>query len=319
MPEPRRNLPSLDLLRGFEAAARNLSFTRAAAELFVTQSAVSRQVKTIEDHLGVALFARRHRALALTEAGHDLYRATAQALRQIGDAAASIRERGAGRTLTVTATVGFASLWLIPRLTDFRSQQPNTDIRISADNKMVDLEREGIEVAIRYCVPKVAPQGAVKLFGEVVLPVCNPKLVTRAAPLAIPEDLCHHVLLHYESPHGLTPWLSWTVWLETMQLPRLKPAGSLRFSQNDQAIRAAIDGQGVALGTSPLVRQFIRQGKLIAPLEKRFESARAYYLVVSAAAAKRPEVKEFTDWVVRQAKRETRSSRGIAGATGSLV
>jgi len=320
MSEPRRTLPSLDLLRGFEGAARNLSFTRAAAELFVTQSAVSRQVKTIEDQLGVALFARRHRALVLTEAGHDLYRATAQALRQIGDVTAKIRERGAGRTLTVTATVGFASLWLIPRLTDFRSQRPDTDIRISADNKMVDLERGGIEVAIRYCVPNSAPEGAVKLFGdvEVVLPVCSPKLLTRATPLAVPEDLRHHVLLHYESPDGVTPWLSWTVWLETMQLPRLKPAGSLRFSQNDQAIRAAVDGQGVALGTSPLVRQFIREGKLIAPLEKKFESARAYYLIVSAEAAKRPEVKAFADWVVRQAKRESRSSKGIAGARGSL-
>lgn len=311
MAEQRRTLPSLDLLRGFEAAARNLSFTRAAAELFVTQSAVSRQVKTIEDHFGVALFARRHRALALTEAGHDLYRATAQALRQIGDAAAKIRERGAGRTLTVTATVGFASLWLIPRLTDFRNQRPDIDIRISADNKMIDLEREGIEVAIRYCVPKAAPEGAVKLFGEVVMPVCSPKLVTRAAPLASPEDLRHHVLLHYESPEGVTPWLSWTVWLETMQLAGLKPAGSLRFSQNDQAIRAAIDGQGVALGTSPLVRQLIRQGKLIAPLEKKFESARAYYLVVSADAAKRPEVREFADWVMGQAKQESHN-RGDA-------
>jgi DNA-binding transcriptional LysR family regulator len=273
--------------------------------LFVTQSAVSRQVKTIEDHFGVALFARRHRALALTEAGHDLYRATAQALRQIGDAAAKIRERDAGRTLTVTATVGFASLWLIPRLTDFRNQRPDIDIRILADNKMVDLEREGIKVAIRYCMPKAAPEGAVKLFGEVVMPVCSPKLVTRAAPLASPEDLRHHVLLHYESPDGVTPWLSWTVWLETMQLPGLKPAGSLRFSQNDQAIRAAIDGQGVALGTSPLVRQLIRQGKLIAPLEKKFESARAYYLVVSAEAARRPEVREFADWMMRQAKQES--------------
>src|SRR5512141_1675832 len=114
MSEQRRNLPSLDLLRGFEAAARNLSFTKAAEELFVTQSAVSRQVKTIEDYLGVALFLRRHRALSLTEAGHDLYRASAQALRQLADAASKIRERGSARTLTVTATIGFASLWLIP-------------------------------------------------------------------------------------------------------------------------------------------------------------------------------------------------------------
>jgi DNA-binding transcriptional LysR family regulator len=306
MPEQRRNLPSLDLLRGFEAAARNLSFTKAAAELFVTQSAVSRQVKTIEDHLGVALFVRRHRALALTEAGHDLHRATAQALRQLSDAAAKIRERGAGRTLTVTATIGFASLWLIPRLTDFRSQRPDIDIRISANNKMLDLEREGIEVAIRYCMPKAAPEGAIKLFGEVVLPVCSPNLVTRKAPLAQPEDLRHHVLLHYERPDGITPWLSWTVWLETMQLQGLKPAGSLRFSQYDQTIQAAIDGQGIALGTSPLVRQMIKQGKLIAPLEKKFESSRAYYLVIAPDAAVRPEVKEFAGWLLRQAKLEAR-------------
>jgi LysR family glycine cleavage system transcriptional activator len=306
MAEQGRNLPSLDLLRGFEAAARNLSFTRAAAELLVTQSAVSRQVKTIEDHLGAALFVRRHRALALTEAGHELYRATAQALRQLSDAAAKIRQRGAGRTLTVTATIGFASLWLIPRLADFRSQRPDIDIRIAADNRMLDLEREGMEVAIRYCMPKAAQEGAIKLFGEVVLPVCSPKLVTRAAPLAAPADLRHHILLHYERPDGATPWLSWTVWLETMQLPGLKPAGSLRFSQYDQTIQAAIDGQGIALGTSPLVRQLIKQGRLIAPLAKNFDSARAYYLVTSADAAERPEVKDFAAWLIRQAKQEAR-------------
>ncbi|MBE0614982.1 MAG: transcriptional regulator GcvA [Burkholderiales bacterium] len=304
MREKRRNLPSLDLLRGFEAAARNLSFTKAAKELFVTQSAVSRQVKAIEDHLGVALFVRRHRALLLTEAGHELYRASAQALRQLADATARIRERDSGRALTVTATIGFASLWLIPRLADFRSQHPDIDIRIAANNNMLDLEREGIELAVRYCMPKAAPQGATKLFGEAVLPVCSPKLLTRAAPLARPEDLRHHVLLHYELPGGAGPWLSWTVWLETMQLPGLKPAGSLRFIQYDQTIQAALDGQGIALGTTPLVRDLIKQGRLIAPLAGKFESSRAYYLVLSAAAAERPEVKDFAGWLLRQAKRE---------------
>jgi DNA-binding transcriptional LysR family regulator len=307
MAEQRRNLPSLDLLRGFEAAARNLSFTRAAEELFVTQSAVSRQVKTIEDHLGVALFLRRHRALMLTEAGRELYRATAQALRQLSDAAAKIRQRAAGRTLTVTTTIGFASLWLIPRLADFRSQRPDIDIRIAADTRMLDLEREGMEIAIRYCKPLAAPEGAIKLFGEVVLPVCSPKLVTRSAPLATPADLRRHILLHYDQPEWPSPWLSWTVWLETMQLPGLKPAGSLRFSQYDQVIHAAIDGQGVALGTSPLVRQLITQGRLIAPLTKKFDSSRAYFLVTAPNAAERPEVKDFTAWMTRQAKQETRA------------
>jgi DNA-binding transcriptional LysR family regulator len=312
MREARRTLPSLDLLRGFEAAARNLSFTKAAAELFVTQSAVSRQVKTVEDHLGVALFVRRHRALLLTEAGHELYRAAAQALRQLADAANKIRDRGAGRTLTVTATIGFASLWLIPRLADFRNERPGIDIRIAADNTMLDLEREGIEVAIRYCTPKAAPRGALKLFGEVVLPVCSPGTVTRAAPLAQPGDLRHHVLLHYERPEGITPWLSWTVWLEVMQVAGLKPAGSLRFSQYDQTIRAAIDGQGVALGTSPLVRQLIKEGRLIAPLARKFESSRAYYLITSATAAERPEVKDFAGWLLRLAKQESRAPARIA-------
>jgi len=172
---------------------------------------------------------------------------------------------------------------------------------------MLDLEREGIEVAIRYCMSKMAPEGAIKLFGEVVLPVCSPKLVTRAAPLATPGDLRRHVLLHYEGPDGITPWLNWTVWLETMQLPGLKPAGSLSFSQYDQTIQAAIDGQGVALGTSPLVRQLIRHGKLIAPLENKSESSRAYYLVTSANAAGRPEVMDFAAWMVRQAKQELRN------------
>jgi len=306
MSEQRRNLPSLDLLRGFEAAARNLSFTRAAKELFVTQSAVSRQVKTIEDHLGAALFVRRHRALILTEAGHELYRATAAALRQLSDAAAKIRQRAAGRTLTVTTTIGFASLWLIPRLAHFRSQRPDIDIRIAADTRTLDLEREGIEIAIRYCTPKAAPEGAIKLFGEVVLPVCSPTLVTRSAPLAMPADLRRHILLHYDQPEWPSPWLSWTVWLETMQLPGLKPAGSLRFSQYDQVIHAAIDGQGVALGTSPLVRQLITQGRLIAPLTKKFDSSRAYFLVTSPDAAERPEVKDFAAWMIRQAKQEAR-------------
>ena len=307
MREARRRPPSLDLLRGFEAAARTLSFTKAAAELFLTQSAVSRQVKAIEDHLGCALFVRRHRALALTEAGRELQRAASLALRELADAGERIRARSRRRTLTVTATLGFASLWLIPRLADFRSRQPDLDIRIAADNRMLDLERERIEVAVRYCAPKEAPPGALKLFGEAVLPVCSPRCITRSAPLAQPEDLRHHVLLHYERPDGVTPWLSWTVWLEVMQLTGLKPAGALRFSQYDQTIRAAIDGQGVALGTTPLVRQLIRQGKLIAPLAGRFESSRAYFLITSARQAERTDVKEFTAWLLAQAKREPRS------------
>ena len=298
-----RMLPSLDLIKGFEAAARNLSFTKAAEELFVTQSAVSRQVTALEDQLGAALFYRRHRALLLTDAGQELYRVASAALKQLSDAAGKIKGRGSSRVLTVSTTIGFASLWLIPRLAEFRSKHAEIDIRIDANNKMLDLAQEGIELTIRYCTPEMAPPGAVKLFGEEVMPVCSPRLITRAAPLAVPHDLRRHVLLHFERLDGSSaPWLTWSIWLEVMQVTDFKPAGSLRFSQYDQVIQAAIDGQGVALGTSGLVRRLIKQGKLVAPLVGASKSSRAYFLVVAPDSERRPDVKAFNAWLIRQAK-----------------
>jgi len=305
-----RALPSLDLVIGFESAARHLSFTKAAGELFITQSAVSRQVKALEDHLGVLLFTRHHRALALTPAGQDFYRAAADAIGRLNAAAQRVSERSATRVLTVSTTIGFASLWLIPRLPDFLSAHPGIDIRISANNRILDLERERIELAIRYCPPSMAPQGAVKLFGEQVLPVCSPALLKRR-PLAQPADLRRHVLLHYERPDGPAPWLTWKVWLETVQLADLRPAGALHFTQFDQVVQAAIDGQGVAIATTPLVRDFIRQRRLAAPLGGGMASSHAYYVVSGPGAAERAEVKAFVGWLVRQARKE-KARAGLA-------
>ena len=300
----RRILPSLDLIKGFEAAARNLSFTKAAEELFVTQSAVSRQVKALEVQLDTALFQRRHRALLLTDAGQELYRAASAALRQLSDAAAKIKGRGSSRILTVSTTIGFASLWLIPRLAEFRSKHADIDIRIDANNKMLDVAQEGIELAIRYCTPDMARAGAIKLFGEEVVPVCSPRLITRAAPLAVPDDLRRHVLLHFERLDGSpTPWLTWNIWLEVMQVKNFKPAGALRFSQYDQVIQAAIDGQGIALGATGLVQRLIKQGKLVAPLAGiSSKSPRAYYLIVAPDSERRPDVQAFNAWLLRQVK-----------------
>ena len=292
-------LPPLDLLRGFEAAARHLSFTRAADELHLTQSAVSRQIKALEEHLGAALFTRRHRALLLTEAGQLLYRAVADALRRITEAAAQLR--APGRTLTVSTTISFASLWLVPRLTSFREQHPEIDIRVDANNRLVDLARDGIEVAVRYAPPSLVPSDAIRLFGEEVMPVASPALLRRQ-PLKSAADLAHHVLLHYERPDGGAPWLSWNAWREVMQLPPLTPRGALHLTQYDQVIQAAVDGQGVAIATSPLVKHLILEGKLVAPLKQRAASARAYYAVVAPQAAKRPEVEAFLQWLIAQAK-----------------
>jgi LysR family transcriptional regulator, glycine cleavage system transcriptional activator len=299
-----KGLPSLDLLKGFEAAARNLSFTKAGQELFLTQSAISRQIKALEEQLGVPLFRRRHRELLLTEAGQTLYKAVGEALRTLRDAASKLSGRASGM-LTVTTTISFASLWLVPRLAEFRRQHPEIDVRIAATNDITDLERDGIDVAIRYCPPEAAGADAIALFGEKVFPVCAPGLAS-GGQLSSPQDLSRHVLLHYDDLERRSPWLSWEVWLELVKAHGVKPAGTLRFSHYDQMIRAALDGQGIALGRSPLVDGWVREGRLVLPFGRRFVSspdkARAYVVVVSPAAKERPEVQRFSAWVHREAR-----------------
>lgn len=297
-------LPSLELIRTFEAAARHLSFTRAAAELYVTQSAVSRAVKALEDHLGVALFQRRHRALLLTDAGQTLYRAAADAIQQLRAAQREILRAGEDPRVTVTTTLSFASLWLIPRLPEFREQHPDVEVRIAADTRLVDLEREDVDIAIRYCTPDAVPAHAPKLFGEHVFPVCSPRLLRGARPLARVQDLGRHVLLHLDNPRGAWPWLQWSVWFEVMRLKDIAPAGALRFNEYGHLIQAAIDGQGVALGRSPLVQGLIREGRLVAPFEGAAATSRAYFVLSARAAAVRAPVQKFADWLVAAAARE---------------
>jgi DNA-binding transcriptional LysR family regulator len=308
MSNQNRELPSLDLLKGFEAAARNLSFTKAAGELFVTQSAISRQIKTLEEQLGVSLFMRRHRELLLTEAGQTLFKAAGEALRTLRDATGRLRANHGGM-LTVGTTVSYASLWLVPRLNAFRRLHPEIEVRIAANNELRDLERDGIDLAIRYCPRRVAGPDAVFLFGESVFPVCAKEL-TGGQPLASPHDLSRHVLLYLDDADRLYPWLAWDVWFELVRAQEVKAAGALHFSHYDQLIRAAVDGQGIALGRMPLVDRYLRTGELVRPFGDRFMSApadsRAYFIVVPQHAAARPEVEKFSAWLQHEA--------GVAGA-----
>jgi len=248
-------------------------------------------VKALEDALGVALFERRHRALVLTPAGSAFHRNVSTQLREIALAAESLRgyEREPG--LTVSTTVSFASLWLIPRLASFRAAQPAIEVYVSADDRMVDLSRGDVDVAVRYLADAGAPSGALRLFGERLLPVASPSLQRRAgAPLKQPADLARHVLIHLDDPGGFMPWLNWPAWLTSNGLPNLKPAGSLRFSLYDQVIQATLGGQGVALGRIPLISEFLRDGRLVAPFPKRYDSPRSYFIVVAPHATQRPDV-----------------------------
>lgn len=305
MPRP---LPSLDLIRGFEAAARLSSFTLAAQELFITQSAVSRQVQALEEQLGVALFERHHRAIRLTPAGQALQRAASQSLRLLTDTVQRIRQEGVASALTISCTFGFASLWLVPRLMAFREKHPDIDIRVAADNRIVDLEREAMEIAVRYCTADLVPPGSTRLFREEVFPVCSPHMARRRGrPLERPEDLRHHVLLHLEGADQHWPCGSWNAWLEAVGLHDLRAGGALRFNQYDQLIQAAIDGQGIALGVGALVKRAQKERRLVAPFEQRLSSPRGYHLVLSRHAARRPEVLAFRDWLVAAARRDAGS------------
>ena len=299
---PSRNaLPALDLLVGFEAAARHLSFTKAGEELYLTQSAVSRQIKELEDQLGVQLFQRRHRALALTEAGHQFYAAAAQALSTMRTATDRLRAGAGKKALSVTTTHSFASLWLIPRLAGFTRDHPGVDVRITADTKVQDLERDGLDLALRHGPASLAGPGAIRLFGEKVFPVCSPKLLKKTA-LQKPADLRNHVLLQYDDPDVRHPWLHWKTWLEVERIADLRPAGTLSFSGYEQIIPAAIAGHGVALGRTPLVKDLLASGELVAPFRSTADPARAYYAVLSSSPSK--DAAAFLEWLKEEAARK---------------
>lgn len=321
--QKRRDLPPLDLLRGFEAAARHLSFTKAADELFLTQSAISRQVQGLEEALGVPLFQRRHRALLLTDEGQVLQQTVARLLRELRETVETITASQGGM-ITVTTMVTFASLWLVPRLAKFRQVHPDIDVRIAANNDVLDLERDRIDVAIRYAAPDRVPAGATQLFGEEVVPVCAPSLLKdKSRPLREPGDLARHVLLH-DDPAGsrwpALPYLQWDVWLQAMGLLELQPAGSLHFSHYDQLIQAAANGEGVALGRLPLLSRQIREGRLVAPFEKSRArgrgtvSTRGYFMLATAGAASRPEARHFMDWMLAEARQEAAAREPEPGA-----
>jgi LysR family transcriptional regulator, glycine cleavage system transcriptional activator len=306
----RKRVPrlSLDLLRGFRAAARHLSFTRAAQELFVSQPAISREIKTLEEQLGKPLFRRVNRSLQLTQAGQELYSAVEEGLALIDDA--TMRVAGAWRSLSVTTTVALASTWLTPRLPRFAELHPEIDMRFVGSNDAVDLAREHIDVAIRYVALTAPPPSRDKLFDYEQFPVCAPKLAaSRTRPLRAPEDLAKHVVLDFETVVYGRPWYDWDHWFSLMKLQSAKGARWLRFSHYDQVIEAAINGSGVAVGKSPHLRELLRSGKLVAPLgAASVAQAGAFYIEV-ASSAQRDAVEPFIAWLHEEAARDARPAK----------
>jgi DNA-binding transcriptional LysR family regulator len=297
--DPSR-LPPLDLLVSFDAAARHLSFTKAGAERFLTQSAISRQIKALEDDLGVALFRRRHRALDLTEDGRRLREAVRGALDGLRGTMEQIRAPSRREVLALTTTPGLASLWLIPRLEAFISEHPGIDVRIDASLAKRNLSSDGYDLAIRYA--RVDPSLGTPLFHETVQPVCAPALArNRARPLKTPADLRHHTLLGVEVQMGPEVLLEWDLWAKAMGLGALDAARKVTLTGYDATIAAAVAGQGVALGRRPLVNALLKRRQLVAPFGDALSSRRAYYLIIEPRAADRPAVRALASWLTEQA------------------
>lgn len=298
-------LPSLDLIRGFVAVGRRMSITLAAQDLCLTQSAVSRQVLALEEMLGVRLLVRGHRAISFTPDGERLFRSADGAIRELQDVVGILRGGAAARPVTVSTSIGVAGLWLMPRLGAFLRVHPGIDVRLSASNRVADLKVDGLDMALRYCPPETAPEGAQRLFGETIAPVAHPSLGLNGRLDVAALAGC--VLLEFDGEYR--PWLRWSEWLASQGWDALKPRGVLRFNQYDQLVQAAIAGQGVALGRLELIGQVLADGRL-----HRLEtplpgpaSANAYWLLRAESAA-RPEVDEVAQWILAEAA----ATRGAA-------
>ena len=297
----RQELPPLDLLRSFEAAARHLSFTQAGQELFLTQSAVSRQIQQVEASLGVPLFERRHRALALTEAGQVLQRAVSDCMERLRDATSHVRSLSTLRQVSMTCTPGFASLWLIPRLVRFTANHPQVDVRISATLELLDLERSQVDLAVRFC--PIADGDGAPLFEETLIPVCSPSLAaSRTNPLKKPADLANHTLLAVDLPQGMALTADWEPWSQVMGLHALRMKNTVRFSTYTDAVAAAIEGQGVAIGRLPLMAELLRSKRLVAPFSGGAASQRGYYIMMGSRGAANPDALDFARWLRAEAE-----------------
>lgn len=307
---------SLHLMRGFWASARHLSFTRAAAELFVTQSAISREVKKLEQQLGQPLFHRINRGLQLTQAGEELYRAVDAAFELID--ATTERLANPDRNLAVTTTAPLASLWLVPRLPRFMQAHPDIEVRIAAHNDILDLAQAHVDIAIRYVPAGREPASADMLFDYSIFPVCAPALLRDPEhPLRCIADLARHVLLEFETVVHGRPWYDWENWFAATGVPKFKPAHRQRFSHYDQVIEATLAGSGVAIGKRPHLNGKLLDGTLCAPLgPDGMVSLGAFFVVVAESALGSSAVDAFIGWLRDEASRDAPAA-DASGCRGS--
>ena len=286
-----RRLPPLKSLRAFESAARHLSFTRAADELFVTQAAVSHQIKSLEEFLGVPLFVRKNRKLLLTDEGQSYWPKIRDIFEILTSATDQIKAQGASGALTVSVVPTFATVWLVPRLSRFNQMYPDIEVRLKASDDVVDFVREDIDIAIYYDTGDYPGMHSVTLLTERLTPLCSPALLEGERPLRSPDDLRHHTLLHDGSTSD------WRRWLKYAGVKGINLNQGPVFSHTSMVQQAAIYGQGIAMGHLVLSQADVQAGRLIQPFELTLDSDFSYDLVCPKESAERPKIKAFCDWL----------------------
>lgn len=296
-PVKARPTAPLNALRTFEAAARHLSFNAAASELFVTPAAVSHQVKHLEAYLGVSLFERHHRSVALTPEGEALATTVGELLGQLDRALDRARTR-APTELRVTTMESFAAKWLVPRLHRFQQAFPDVRVRIDTSDERADFLREGFDVGIRYGPGNYVGVRAEVLMQAPVFPVCSPTLLRDTSKvLQDPDDLRHYTLLHDEGATGRSGVPAWADWLAAAGATKVNAVAGPVFASMYLAQEAAASGHGVALGLAPLVEEELRQGRLVKPFEQELGNAYSFWLIQREGAKPRPDVEAFCEWL----------------------
>jgi LysR family glycine cleavage system transcriptional activator len=292
-------LPPLNAVRAFEAAARHGSFVRAAADLHVTHWAVGKQVRLLEDWLGVPLFERRSRGVVLTAEGTDFMRDVGRAFRELTAASTRLRRPGAARRVSgvvrVDVPASFALRWLMPRLTRFQELYPDIEIRLSTTSRRLRLIGSAFDVAVRPGHERTRGFRTETLMADQRLPACNPELL-RKCPIETVQDLRRHTLLH-----STTTRTSWSHWLSTAGAPDLTPLRHMQFEHVYLQLQAAVDGVGVALASMPLIEGDIAAGRLVCPIRTPHWRAEGYELVISEDRFADRAVRAFRNWIVRMA------------------
>jgi LysR family transcriptional regulator, glycine cleavage system transcriptional activator len=298
------HFPGLRTLRAFDAAARHLSFTRAADDMGVTPAAISNQIKELEDQLGVELFIRTSRTMRLTKEGEILRMAATESLETLAKALHRIKRLENRNQIRVSSTPSVAAKWLVPRLDGFLSAYPSADVRIDVSNTLVDFERDDVDVAIRFGAGKYPGLRADLLFQDTLSPVCSPSLITREKPLEVPRDLLRHTLIHLDWQASGSPWPNWRMWMQAAGIKEFDDKRGLHFGQTSLTIQAAIDGQGIALGDSNLVADDLAAGRLVKPFELSLKApdAFSYFVITRLNTDDAPLVNAFRDWCLAEAE-----------------